>query len=95
VVGEVWLEFEDSNATNVIIQGSGAGQVWDYSNAFNVSDTSGTFFESPSAAPSYMNVSTNFPTTDFAVIDHADSTATFIESNTTGFILMVYMSQEQ
>ena len=95
MVGEVWLEFEDSNATNVIIQGSGAGQVWDYSNAFNVSDTSGTFFESPSAAPPYMNAPVNFPTSDFAIIDIADSTSTFLESNTTGFILMVYMSQEQ
>ena len=84
VVGEVWLEFEDSNATNVMIQGTGAGLNWDYSTAFNVYDTSATLFESPSAAPSYMNVGVNFPTSDLAVIDHLDSTATFLESNSTG-----------
>jgi len=84
VVGEVWLEFEDSNATNVLIQGSGAVQVWDYSNAFNVIDTNATFFQCPSADPSYMNASVNFPTSDFAIIDIADSTSTFLESNTTG-----------
>ncbi len=84
VVGEVWLEFEDTNAVNVIIQGTGAGQTWDYSNAFNVSDTTATIFESISAAPAYMNATTNFPTSDLAVIDHADSTATFLESNSTG-----------
>ncbi len=62
VVGEVWLEFEDTNAVNVIIQGTGAGQTWDYSNAFNVSHTTATIFESISAAPAYMNATTKFNT---------------------------------
>lgn len=84
VVGEAWLEYKDTNATNVVIQGTGAGLNWDYSASFNVSDTTATLFESPSAAPFYMNPSVNFPNADLAVIDHLDSTATFFESNSTG-----------
>lgn len=88
-VGEVWVEFIDTTGSLVTIGPTGAGQTWNYGTSFNVGDTSAILFRSPSDAPSYMNVSSNFPSASFAIINSnpSDSTATFIKSNATGLYL--------
>jgi hypothetical protein len=86
VLGEAWIEFIDTTGSLVTITPGGAGQTWNYGTSFNVGDTSGFIFESPSTAPAYMNASTNFPGATLVVnnTNPLDSNATFIKTNATG-----------
>jgi hypothetical protein len=94
VQGEVWLGFIDSFGGTVTIQGSGAGQLWDYSNSFNVDDTTAILFDNPASAPSYMNGPVLFPNAQL-VWNGApdDSAAIFFSHNSTGFYLDGVYSQ--
>lgn len=84
--GEAWIEFQDSTGSLVNVSPAGAGQVWNYANSFNVSDTTGILFRPLSDAPAYMNLSSTFPNADMVVIDDLlDSSATTLESNADGF----------
>lgn len=85
-VGEVWVEFIDSTGSLVTLTPAGAAQTWNYGTSFNVGDTSGINFQSVSSAPAYMNAGVNFPGASMVVLDSnpADSTATFIKTNSTG-----------
>ncbi|WP_396336226.1 hypothetical protein, partial [Klebsiella pneumoniae] len=51
VIGELWIEFKDTTATNIVITGSGAGQTWNYLNSFNVHDTIEFLPQATSSAP--------------------------------------------
>ena len=60
-VGETWIEFNDQTGGTVNITPGGAGQSWNYSTSFTVSDTDAVFFQSIFDAPSYINIPTIFP----------------------------------
>lgn len=84
--GEIWVEFIDSTGSLLTLGAGGAGQTWNYGTSFNVADTNAINFRAISDAPSYMNAQATFGTADMVVLDDViDSSATFFESNSTGF----------
>lgn len=84
--GEIWVEFMDSTGSLITLGSTGAGQTWNYGSSFNVSDTSAINFRALSDAPAYMNAQSIFSTSEMLVLDDAvDSSATFFETNATGF----------
>ena len=82
-VGETWVQLGDSRPGMHQITAGGAGQTWNYANAFVVDDTTALDFISPSAVPASM--AGGFPGADMAQYVPADSAALFFEKNSTGF----------
>jgi hypothetical protein len=86
VAGEIWLQFIDTTGGGVVIDPPGTGLNFDFTN-LTIHDTDAVVFEPVSAAPAYMNASTNFPNSGLCVLNLADSSGTFLQSAPDGFYL--------
>jgi hypothetical protein len=88
-LGDVVIEYIDTvNVSQFTVTPSGIGQVWNYENAFTISDTGGFYCLPLSTIP--WNASAGFQNSEFGVYDLQDSAAAFYSSNTNGLFLDGY-----
>jgi hypothetical protein len=83
--GTLWIEYFDSRTNVHTITAPGPSQAWNYSTAFLVDDTMAIGFIAPSGTPAGW--AANFPASNVASYNPADSAAQFYVSNNTGFYL--------
>jgi hypothetical protein len=82
VQGEVWVELSDSRTGVHTITAPGGPQSWDYSNAFQVDDTTVIGFASTASTP--PGWASNFPNATMAFYEVFDSTAVYLYTSNDG-----------
>jgi hypothetical protein len=86
-VGSFYYQFKDVSPTpsNFVQNLTGNGLQWDYTTAYNLSDTDLWVFTPSSSLP--FNLLNAFPTTEFALVDIVDSAAICLVSDDSGFYI--------
>lgn len=85
-LGDIWIEYVDTLPSGFSISPSGFSQVWDFSTLYNVNDTAGFIFNSPSAVPN--NWDQYFPGAHYSFFTQdTDSTTLFFKTLGNGFFI--------
>lgn len=85
VIGELWIEFKDTIASNFVVTPAGYNQTWNYLNSFNVHDTMQYLPQMTNTAPSI--IANLYPTATSVMAGENVGDYTFVKTDLTGMYI--------